>query len=272
MEYNRIEIPCKYSRIENFTVVPIGDIHEGNIGCCEKTLQEEVEWVQKHNNVFWIGMGDYIEAINYSDPRFDIKSVSRKYRDTGNIDMMVQLQIENISKIFEPIKDKCLGLHRGNHEETIRKFYHYDVIYELWKRLKVRPLYDVAITRLQFTAKEKSTWTNSFDIFSTHGNVGGRKSGGKVNRLEDLMAGFESDVYLMGHAHIKAVTTTNRLYIDQAGNLKSKKKIGAITGSFLRGYNLQETSYVEKGTYPASDLGTIKILINPRKDEMNVNL
>lgn len=272
MEYQRVTIPCKHTRTELFTIVPIGDIHEGNIGCCEKTLLEQIDWIKNNKNVFWIGMGDFAEAINYSDPRFDIKSVSRKYRgELGDIDMMVQLQVDTICKLFEPIKDKCLGLHRGNHEECIRRYFHYDILYELWKKLKVKLLYDVAITRLQFTAKN-SRWTNSFDIFSTHGCIAGRKSGGKVNRLEDLMAGFEADIYLSGHAHVKTVTTTNRLYIDQAGNLKSKRKIGAYTGSFLRGYNINQTSYIEKGNFPASDIGVVKIIINPRKNDMNIHI
>lgn len=256
---------------EEFYLIPIGDIHEGNIGSCERTLEERIDWIEKTPNVFWIGMGDYIEAINYTDERFDIKSVARKYRDTGNIDIMVQLQIDCIAKKFDRIKHKCLGLHRGNHEEKLRGLHQYDVIYELWRRLKVRQLYDTAITRLRFVTKG-NRWSVSFDIFSCHGNVGGRKSGAKANRLEDLMAGFEADVYLMGHAHTKTVATTNRLYIDQAGNVKSKRKIGAVTGSFLRAYNLHETSYIEKATFPPGDIGAIKIIINPRRGTTEVQV
>ncbi len=271
MEYQKIEVPCKRKTWEWFKIIPLGDIHEGNAGCAVDKLKHYVSMIKDSENTFWIGIGDYIDAINYSDPRFDIKTVASKYVGKGDIDKLVQMQIDTIAEIFDPIKDKCLGLHRGNHEEAIRRHYHYDVLYELWKKLKVKQLEDVAITRLAFKNK-RANWTSAFDIFSTHGFGGGRKMGGKINKLEDIMLSFESDIYLMGHLHTKSIINKNIPYVDKGGNLMAKKKVGAITGSFLKGYVLGASSYVEKALYPASDMGTVEISVNPMSHDIQIKL
>jgi len=278
MQYNMKEIPCAKSMVEEFYIVPIGDTHLGNAGCAIEELKETIEWIRARKNAYWIGMGDYIEAINYSDPRFDIRSVAKNYK--GDIDMVIQKQTDDIIELFEPIKDKSLGILRGNHEETVRRFYHHDVCYDIWKKLKAPLLEDVGYIRLCFKYKNRKTTNGSYNtdttftynILATHGNVGGRKGGAKINRLEDMVAFIEADIYLMAHSHIKAMETKNLLYYDLAGNLKAKKKLLAVTGSFLRGYQAGASSYVEKMNLPPTDIGVIKITINPRKRDIRAEL
>ena len=122
MEVIEITIPYKHKDI--FRIFPLGDIHAGSIHCNEKMIKEEVSLIKRTPMSFWIGMGDYIDAINYTDPRFDPKTVAKKYLIEGDIDKMIQMQINDIVDLLHPIKHKCIGLLRGNHEETIRKYYH----------------------------------------------------------------------------------------------------------------------------------------------------
>jgi len=278
MQYTMVEIPCTKSRVEEFYIVPIGDTHLGNIGCAIDELKETIEWIRVRKNAYWVGMGDYIEAINYSDPRFDIRSVEKKYR--GDVDMVIQKQTEDIIELFEPIKKKSLGILRGNHEEAVRRHYHHDVCYDMWKKLRAPLLEDVAYIRLCFKWKygkvkkgdyNKDT-TFTYNMLATHGNVGGRKGGAKINRLEDMVAYAEADIYLMAHSHIKAMETKNLLYYDNTGNLRAKKKLLAVTGSFLRGYQEGASSYVERMNLPPTDIGAIKITINPRKRDIRAEL
>ena len=268
MQYNEIKIKY-HSKKEWFNLIPIGDVHLGHIGCELKKLKELVDWIANKENTYWLGMGDYIDAINYTDPRFDPKTVDIS---RAEMDKIIQIQIEKIIDIFEPIKDKCLGLHRGNHEETIRRHYIYDVVYEMAKEMGLQSnqiLLDAAITRLKFNRLKAR---HSFDIFSTHGNVGGRKGGIKINRLEDLIGFFDADVYLIAHAHIKASEIKTQLYYDNHGNLKQKKKILAVTGAFLKGYEHNQTSYVEKWMYPPTDIGVVKIMFQPETGDIHISL
>ncbi len=261
LEYNRVEIPCKYQNTEWFNLVLIGDVHEGNIGCCEKTLKRVIKYVKDTPNTFWIAMGDMLEAIVPSDKRFDIRTVAVKYQ--RELDNLVPEQIATTVERFKPITKNCLGWHRGGHCEKIRKFHHTDVLKEIHRHLGVKVYYDMAITRLRFYA-ENTRWSNSFDILSAHGNIAGRKEGGKINRLVDLMADHEADIYALGHGHTRQPVTKYRLYFDQAGEIQSRETFGTFTGSFLKAYIKGGTSYAEKAMYPPNSIGAVEFKINPR--------
>lgn len=145
-------------------------------------------------------MGDYAECINYTDKRFDPTTIDPYY--LAELSNAVPRQIETIKELFDPIMDKCIGLLRGNHEETIRLRYHYDVMYEFWKRWKVPILGDIAWVVLRFVhdceTKGKKP-TSVFKMIATHGNVGGRTAGYKLNRMEHMTRYYDADIYLMGH-------------------------------------------------------------------------
>ena len=255
------------SRSEWFYVIPLGDIHLGNAGCDIKKFKEIVAWIKEHKNVWWLGMGDYVDCINYSDKRFDPDSLDERYLE--NLSNCIPMQIDDIISLLEPIADKCIGLHRGNHEETIRLRYHHDVMAKMSDALNAPILKDSAITRLHFN--DGKGHRNAFDIFSTHGSSGGRKGGGKINRLEDMIGFYDADVYIMGHSHIKATETKSTLYLDRHMNLKVRKRILAVTGCFLRGYQEGKSSYVEKWGFPPTDTGVVKLMFNPRRHDVHIS-
>jgi len=269
MELNCVDIEYK-SQSDKFYVVPIGDIHLGNIGCDKHRLKKLVEWISAKDNCYWIGMGDYIDAINISDKRFDAETVDPKY-DIKDLGSIVTHQRNDIMKILLPIKDKCIGLHRGNHEEKIRKRYHTDIVYEMCESWKIPELRDAAITRLRFIMPNGHS--NTFDLLSFHGNIGGRRGGNKVNRIEDILGYFDVDICLMAHAHKKVTTTLTKAYMSRKEpySLMTKKCIGGVTGSFLGGYQTSQQSYIETGMYPPSDLGTLKVTIRPFDKDLHIS-
>jgi predicted phosphodiesterase len=296
MEFNQITIPCARRVDEWFTLIGLGDIHEGNAGCDLDALQKVVDKIKQNDSYYWVGMGDYVEAINFTDKRFDIRQVAKKYRNES-IERICQEQIETMSEIFYPIRKKCVGLLRGNHEETVRQSYHYDVLYDMWKHLNdikvgirgksktatenldaypnpvVKLLYDAAVVRLSFISKKekKSTWKNSFDIFVTHSNIAGRSAGGKVNRLEKLLADWHTcDVVMVGHGHDMPVDPTAALSFNRYGKFISRKRRGVMTGTFLKVYTLGGTGYAEKAGYSPSEIGTPSIQFNPVSEDLRV--
>ena len=44
-----------------------------------------------------------------------------------------------------------------------------------------------------------------YTIYTTHGSGGGRKEGGKVNRLADLASIVDADVYIHAHTHLPLI-------------------------------------------------------------------
>lgn len=271
MEVNVKNIKYK-SKSDEFYIVPIGDTHIGNCGFERDRFKELIQWIKQKENCYWIGMGDYLDCITYADKRFDPETLEKKYRDV--LSNSVPKQIEDFCLLVRPIMNKCLGLHRGNHEEKIRLCFQYDVMYELWKEFDVPILEDSCLTKLLFTRVpgKSVSETNRIDVFSMHGCCGGRKGGNKINWLEDLIGYIDADVYLIAHSHIKESEVKTQLYVDNAGNIKQRKKVLGVTGSFLRGYSQGCSSYIEKMMLPPTDLGVIRLAIKPYVRDVHVSI
>lgn len=252
-------------------IVPIGDLHVGNVGCKVDKIKELVQWIKDKPNCHWIGMGDYCDCINYKDKRFDPRTISPKY--LSNLSEAVSMQIDDVVKLLDPISDKCLGLLRGNHEETIRLRYVHDVMYEMWKKWQLPLLDDIGWVVLRYVhdCNTKKNPCYVLKIVATHGNVGGRTAGYKMNRMEHLTRFYDADVYLMGHSHIKAMTMNDYIFLDNHFNQKHRKRIMAVTGCFLEGYQDGFNSYVEKWMYPPTNLGVVKISFNPARRDIHIS-
>jgi len=234
-----------------------------------KSLKKVVKYVKDTPNTFWIAKGDMIEGIVPSDPRFDKNSVALEYREL--LDDIVNAQIEDTVKMFKPIANKCLGWHGGNHESKVKKNHHIDVLRQINRGLGVRIYPGLALTRLRFYANN-SRWSNSVDVMSAHGRVASRKSGAKVNRLVDMMADYEADIYTLAHGHTRETTTKTKLYFDQTGEIRAREPLGAMTGSFLQAYVKGVSGYAEEAMYPPNSIGAIEFKINPRTGKIKHNL
>jgi len=253
-----------------FHIIPLGDFHIGNIGFDIDKLKKTVKYIEDHDNIYWLGMGDYLDCITYMDKRFDPSTIEKKYLSC--LDGVVQYQLTDLLDILHPIMPRCLGMHRGNHEEKIRKNHMYDIMYEIWREYQVNLLQDSAFTNISFRSScESNNNTFAVTIFSAHGNVSGRKDGGKINRLTDLIGMFEADVYLLAHSHVKLTTTKDILRLNQRGHIVPSKKTMAYTGCFLNGYMEGCSSYVEKGMYPPSTTGVVKVSINPSRRDIHIS-
>ena len=101
-----------------FHLIPLGDIHIGNINSDISAFLGYVDWLQKCPNCLWLGMGDYIDIIPPGDRRHNIYEQARTYTYASHkYDLSdPQGQYRLIRDIFKRIKDKCIGILTGNHE------------------------------------------------------------------------------------------------------------------------------------------------------------
>jgi len=250
------------SRSDRFHIYCLGDIHLGNKACDVKKLKEHIQEIANLPNAYWIGLGDYIEAINYTDKRFDHSQVDQIY--ANDLSNAANEQMQDLILMLEPIKKKCIGIHRGNHEECLRLKYHFDVLAQFKERWKdVVLLEDTAFTRLVFKRAEHHV--EKFMLWSSHSNAGGRKSGSKINRVEDAMAIFDADIYVVGHGHRKIITSLTALSVSDKGEMHmiARRRIGGMTGAYFRTYLTGSSTYGEKALFSPSDLGCVKITIDP---------
>lgn len=214
-------------------------------------------------------MGDYIEAITPSDPRWDI-GVITKWVEQNNV---AESQRKWIRNLFEPIKKKCIGLMCGNHEETIRLHNNQDVHLDLCRDLGVENLGYSCFVRLTFERAGGHTTGHitTVDCHFEHGSGGAQTEGGKIMRLTKGMMGFDADIYGMGHLHDIKTNTISQLYLNSSGEIKRRVKVGAITGCWFRPYiESPYPSYAERKGYSPTNLGAPIFIIRPDKKQLRV--
>ena len=102
-----------------FTVVPLGDIHLGNAACDESLFKGAIERIASDESCYWLGMGDFCEFINVTDPRFSPDSLA-PWIKMAHIGDLAKAQRDRFLDFIEPIASRCLGMIEGNHEKSIR--------------------------------------------------------------------------------------------------------------------------------------------------------
>jgi len=242
-------------------IIPCGDWHIGSVACDMRKLKIMLKWIARSKDVYMIGMGDLIDAINISDKRFSPDEIHPEYY--GKLSRLVQEQVDTCVGLLEPIRDKIIGLAIGNHELHITKSYHYDVMTELCGRLQVKYLGWTSITRFRVTKLKHST-SRVVTIFAEHSLVGGKKKGNKINSLEDRSNDFDCDVYIRGHSHDKIATTKTQLYVPRTGKLsiQERKRVYSICPSYFKSYREGSMSYAEVAGYSPTSTGVVRIDLN----------
>ncbi|MDI6788785.1 MAG: hypothetical protein QME51_10480, partial [Planctomycetota bacterium] len=262
-------------------------------GIGKRRLLDYVDWIKRNPNTYWIGMGDMIEAINPNDKRWDERQIADYFKDRYSNTGDEQRKV--LSKMLRPIKNKCLGLLQGNHEETLRLRYFNDQHSILCSELDTPNLGAICLLTLHFFRNKSDGSRLTF--FISHGKVGGRLIGATVNALSRLSQDFDADIYMLGHSHRKFTGEESRIATKNLNNpnlrysqqsrqgkhlyalpteVQYRKKLVVATGSFMAGYpdstlEKQVSTYVEKGLFSPSAIGVPVIDITPFKYKRSVS-
>jgi len=204
-------------------------------------------------------MGDYVDAVL----RTDLKRFSgtcSKEELMNMLDSALNEQRNLAVRKFSRLADngRLLGMLEGNHEEAIKRHHQFDMLQDICERLKVPNLGYSCFFRL-IVQKGKHGTVQNLDIYAHHGHGSSRRTGGSVNRFDEIMKSYDADIYLMGHDHKKWGKREVKLSLNRGGKVVYKPVIFARTGSFLKTSVSGFTTYSEKANYPPVDLGVIKI-------------
>lgn len=271
MEIKDIIIPYKQSNSVT-NLYAIGDIHAGTIHCVEDKVKAEIQKIAKDKNALWIGMGDYGEFITPKDKRFDpnLKSIA-SWVEPDNV---AECQTKWIVELFKPIKNKCIGLLYGNHEDSMRVYNHDNVQKNICERLGVDNLGFSCFVRL-FFRRENSSESHIIKGAFTHGAGWAITKGAKLNTLRRFMDFNEAHFY--AYAHMHDIITDFRPYMTvspspfEQAKIKNVESVGAVTGSWFRTYTRGiVASYGERKVYPPTVIGCAKFIIDASTGEIDV--
>lgn len=186
------DLPEELTSIEVHT---FADTHIGEPECDLKLVQSRIDYVAKKDNAFIIVNGDLINNATKT-------SVSDIYAEK----LKPMQQLELVESLFLPVKDKILYIGPGNHEARTYKMDGIDITALIAQQLGVAHLYSpttgLLFIRFGYNVKQRK---QVYTIFVNHGTGGGRKAGGKVNRLSDMAGIVDADVYIHSHTHLPVV-------------------------------------------------------------------
>ena len=270
-----IEYPHRGDHID---ITPLYDLHVGNAACDEVLLRQIVKKIQSEKNHYWIGGGDMADYINRKD---------RRHRETAlaswlhGVDDLARMQRDRVISILEPIKDKCLGLLRGNHESDFLRYYEVDIYASMVDRLRIDHKTKIMLgiqgfIILRMMRKSKGAKTAKGDswpirIYCHHGYGGGRLEGGHALTLGRMFKDYDCDIGLMGHRHVKQVLPRTQTSVTRSGRIFDRYQVGAFCGSFLKSYSEDEV-YAEERGLPALPLGPIRLRLWPTQRRIEVTV
>lgn len=221
-------------------IIALSDIHIGDRHSNDKILKSVLERVRQEKDTYLILNGDLCNIALKS-------SKSDVYED----EMTPMQQVLIVTDTFESVKDKILVIAQGNHEIRIQKETSIDILYLVARELKIVDRYAPSMWYLflQFGRDIKYNERQipiMYQITGYHGSGGGRKSGAKINRLEEMAQISVADLYVMSHTH-KPIATKGVIYMPDVQHKTIIKKDQ---------YYLMTNSLVEYGGY-AESLGLI---------------
>ena len=231
MKVIKIDLPRELESVELHT---FADEHLGDEHCDVKRLMQRIEYVKNTPNAYCILNGDIID-----------NATKTSIGDTYTQEFNPMAQLERAVEIFEPIKDKILCITHGNHENRTYKTEGINISRLIANQLglahRYTPTSAVLFIRLgeQTNGAKETNGSGKYrqicySIYVLHGSGGGRKEGGKVNRLADMASIIDCDCYIHSHLHLpvimkqafhridprnNTVAIVDKLFVNTASNL-----------------------------------------------------
>lgn len=207
MKTIKIDLPADLEEIE---LHPLSDWHIGDANHDAFHTEAILKHIRETPNAYCILGGDMMDT-----------AIANSVGDTYGAKMQPMEQLKLCVKLFEPIKDKILCIVPGNHENRVYKYDGIDMTAMMASQLGLAGRYSTtaALLFIRFgeNKKDKHKRKTVYTVYTSHGSGGGKRVGGKINRLEDMANIVDADIYIMGHVHQPAIIR-NSFYRVSAAN------------------------------------------------------
>lgn len=225
--------------------------HIGHENSDTEKITQLFEQIKKDPCAYAINLGDSCEMAL---PATFIKHPGSAFSQNLN----PKEQVVEAVKMYQPIKDKLLGMQESNH--SLRAYYQtqFSIEETIAEKLNV-PF--MGLDGLYHLTVGKQTYL----LHATHGTGGVGSAGGILTKLLKQAARFpDMDTFCIGHYH--RVCGTKQMAFTKQGELKLQTFVG--TGSFL-GY---ENSYGHIAGYQPLHRGASKIRLYAHKHDVEIIL
>ena len=220
----KIDLSSEFKEVE---IMPVADYHWADPNSDHDKIAEDLAYIHNHDNCFCILNGDLMDC-----------AIASSIGDTYGATLSPMDELRECVKLFQPIAQKILCVVPGNHERRHYKTNGIDLTELMCRQIGIEDRYSptTALLFIRF-GKQNGKQHNRkvpYTVYVSHGNGGGRKEGGKIQRLVDISTIVDADCYIVGHTHLPAllkdsfarpcmgnssVTYCTRLYINTSAKL-----------------------------------------------------
>ena len=255
MKCIKVDLPQEIRQLEIHT---FADLHIGDENSRSDLIASWVRDVERKDNAYCILNGDLMNT-----------AITGSKSDVYAEDLSIMEQVKKIASVFKPLADKgkILGILSGNHEDRIYKATGVDITYLIANELGCEDRYTetTGVIFLSFgsiSAHKKRKM--QYSIYFTHGSGGGRREGGKINRLADYASIVDTDIYICSHTHLPATFKEAFYRLDwQNKSMTKVTKLFVNTGAML-----DYGGYGDKLGFKPSSNDMPTIVLNGERKEM----
>ncbi len=181
---------------KEISILPLADLHLGDIHADYPRILKWIDYVKRTDNAYCILNGDLMDA-----------AIKTSIGDTYGASLQPMEQLRECVKLFEPVANKILAVLPGNHEHRVYRTDGLDLTEIMCSQLGIADRYSPtsALLFVRFGNEPRHNRPMCYTIYCAHGTGGGRAAGAKVNRLVDMAAIVDADIYIMSHVHQPAV-------------------------------------------------------------------
>lgn len=219
-------ITCDLPQYRSLEVYVLADVHLGDPNVDEKLLESFIKEILSEENRYVIVNGDIINNATRT-------SVSDVYGET----LTPNEQMNRYVELLKPIKDRILVITEGNHEARTYKQDGIRISEQVVKILGIEEVYSAGayLLFLRFGKSQgRSCRKIIYSIYGKHGSGGGRRIGGKANRLIDLAEIIDADIFIHSHTHTPMVLRKSFFRVDYQNRKATEiDQVFVNNGAFL---------------------------------------
>ena len=231
-------------------IVPLADLHIGDAQADLKKIQSLIDYVLNTKDTYCILGGDLMDT-----------AIASSIGDTYLATLQPGPQLEAAVKLFGPLAKagKILAVLPGNHEARISKSVGIDTTALFTAQLGLTDVYTptTALIYIRVGCKAGKKEPFVYSLYATHGSGGGRRPGGKINRLIDYATIVDADVYVCGHTHMPMIAKQSYYRtVPQRRTVRKVEKTFVNTASALGygGYGDAQGYAPSSNSYPTIHL------------------
>jgi len=185
--------------LKDLEILPVADYHWADPNSDHDKILADIKYIKDHPSAYCVLNGDLMDC-----------AIASSIGDTYGATLSPMDELKVCMELFAPIADKILCVVPGNHEARHYRTNGIDLTELMCRQLGIEDRFSptTAILFVRFgrlnSEKDGHHRKACYTVYISHGSGGGRKEGGKIQRLVDLSTIVDADVYICGHTHLPA--------------------------------------------------------------------